>query len=221
LYFCRDSTLRLFYRLLIISAQLYISPPEIVPPLIVPFTLTPSVSCVSKYPYYGLSLSSRIPWPVFFLKGRWSLNAPALIISLHPRDSFPPCFPVGLISTVSLASFSCLNYLSITWAFVPRIRVQGVDRSMFITVLFFSLVIRPLSAISPPRRFWCIYARVRSYFYYIVRPYFKVDSFNPPSLIPFLPSGFLLLFCKFPARFPPLIDRRNGPCVFDYLTYFR
>ena len=65
LFFCRDPTLSLFYPLFIISAQLYISHRK-PSPLINPLTLTPSAS-VSKYPYYGLSLSSRIPWdPVFF-----------------------------------------------------------------------------------------------------------------------------------------------------------
>jgi hypothetical protein len=65
LYCVRDPTGRLFYRPFIISARLYTSPPEFVPPLIVP----PHPYAVRLLRTKGLSLPPHIPWdPVFFWK---------------------------------------------------------------------------------------------------------------------------------------------------------
>lgn len=115
--------------------------------------------------------------------------------------------------TVSLTSFSSPDYLPITWALVPCIRVQGVDRCLCLLLFFFSLIIRPLFAILSSICFWCTYAR--SYFYHIVRDLISRSTrltFRPlPRPAP--PFRVFPSLSQVSRKFPPLIDRREGSRV--------
>ena len=65
------------------------------------------------------------------LRDHRSPDAPALIMSLPPRDSFPSCFPLGTL--FSLTSFLSPGHLFITCGAYQDVgpRVQGVDRSPY------------------------------------------------------------------------------------------
>jgi hypothetical protein len=117
--------------------------------------------------------------------------------------------------TISLASFSCLDYSSITWALDPRIRVQGVDHSLCL-LFFFSLIVRPLSAILPSQHFWGAYARAYGLIFTIS---LDLISRSTRLILRFVRVSFPLLQVSRPS--PPSTDRRNGPRTFDYPTYFR
>ena len=66
LYFCRDVILSPFYNF---HTAVYLYPSETFPPLILSPHLTPFVSCVSKYPYFGSSLSSCVPGILYSFEG--------------------------------------------------------------------------------------------------------------------------------------------------------
>ena len=95
LYFCRDQTLRLSYRLFIIATQLYIFPPpqklssaNRPPPPRHPFP------CI-KIPYYGLSLFSCSMGFCILSKDRRSLNATPINYISSTKKSLRFCCPVG------------------------------------------------------------------------------------------------------------------------------
>jgi len=129
LYFCRDPTLWLFYHLFIIFAQLYISPPRKPPPVnrlphprhpLPVYENTPILGHPSRLAFLGSCI---------LLRDHRSPDAPTLIMSLPPRDSFLSCFLVG--SLFSLISFSSLGHLSIACGAYQGVgpRVRGVGRS--------------------------------------------------------------------------------------------
>ena len=129
LYFCRDPTLWLFYHLFIIFAQLYICLPRNPPPVnrlppsrhpLPVYENTPILGHPSRFAFLGSCI---------LLRDHQSPDAPALIMSLPPRDSLLSCFLVG--SLFSSTSFSSLGHLFITCGAYQDVspRVQGVDHS--------------------------------------------------------------------------------------------
>ena len=92
LYLCRDLTLRLFYCLFIISTQLYISPRKRSPVnRSLPHPHAIRFLCIKIPLLWAVSLVLHSMGSCILLEDPWSLNAPALIMSLQEAP-FPLAF---------------------------------------------------------------------------------------------------------------------------------